>query len=311
MSQTLAALHYAHGHGLIHRDVKPENILIHKTVEKKGFAAGTVKLTDFGLGKAAVETEHSIIFSEDAKEAKQIVGSRQYMAPEQMEGQEVDGRADLYSCGVVLFEMLTGHRPVGAEMPSELNPAVPVALDEIYRTACARLDRRFTTAEEFCIAVGQAIVVAVEPPPIRAIPARRREKQLERLIPWIVAVGVAVAGSFAIWNWMQNNSAETQSPVPPAIQPPVPPANLTVTVVSRWRENNHWDITLLSDGIATGEPGDEVGKWTKTGTQLQIKWGANPGSGDTLIVSDDGKLMEGLNPEGTALRYVLVQAGPK
>jgi hypothetical protein len=105
------------------------------------------------------------------------------------------------------------------------------------------------------------------------------------------------------------------SPARPADQTltvaPVRPADRPVTVVSRWRENDHWNITLLSDGIATGDPDDEVGKWTKTGKQLQIKWGANPGSGDNLIISDDGKLMEGLNAQGTVLRYVLVQASPK
>jgi serine/threonine protein kinase len=209
MSQIASALQYAHEQGLIHRDIKPENILVHQDVEKLGFAPGTVKLTDFGLGKASILSERSIIFSEDTKEAKQIVGSRQYMAPEQLDGQEVDRRADLYSCGVVLFEMLTGHRPVGTETPSDLNPAVPKSLDEIYRTACARLVRRFSSAEQLheALARAAAVIPAIvnkgagmpspKTPPARPppLPTGASSGQLQAPIGW------AVVGTYSASDW--------------------------------------------------------------------------------------------------------------
>jgi serine/threonine protein kinase len=149
----LRGLAHAHKNGFIHRDIKPENILIRKDAwdekEGAGFDAAGVKITDFGLGHKAKSSDGSIVFTDDLQEKGNSVGTPRYMAPEQAEGGEIDGRADLYSCGVVLFEMLTGQLPVGTELPSQLRPEVPKFLDEAFQRSYARLGNRFPSADEF------------------------------------------------------------------------------------------------------------------------------------------------------------------
>ena len=166
LKQVLAGLSYAHKNGIIHRDVKPENILVHERAFRDGFGAeGTVKVTDFGLGRAATDTAAgSIAYSAslDSPAAKEIAGTLDYMPPEQRSGGDMDARADLYACGVVLYEMLTGERPAGTDLPSDLNPSVPKALDEAFRRSYARLDKRFGSAEEFAA----ALRTGSPPPPL-------------------------------------------------------------------------------------------------------------------------------------------------
>ncbi|HEX7085567.1 MAG TPA: serine/threonine-protein kinase [Vicinamibacterales bacterium] len=99
--QLLTGLHYAHEQGIVHRDVKPPNIWL--------LDDGTIKLLDFGIAKIAASTMTS---------AGSVLGSAFYMAPEQVAGREVDGRADVFASGVVLYEMLSGHRPFEAESPT-------------------------------------------------------------------------------------------------------------------------------------------------------------------------------------------------
>ncbi|MFI5377869.1 MAG: bifunctional serine/threonine-protein kinase/formylglycine-generating enzyme family protein [Tepidisphaerales bacterium] len=161
LSQVLHGLSYAHRKGVIHRDLKPENILIHAGALEPGDGAaklneqGMVKITDFGLGRAASIGRESMEFSASMPaDAARIVGSLDYMAPEQRGNPDrVDARADLYACGVILFEMLTGRRPVGLQLPSELIPATPRRLDEAFRRAWARPEQRFASAEEFLRAI--------------------------------------------------------------------------------------------------------------------------------------------------------------
>jgi serine/threonine protein kinase len=121
-------------------------------------------VADFGLGRAATAmTAGSIAYSAslDSAAGREIAGTLDYMAPEQRAGQPVDARADLYACGVVLYELLTGERPAGTDVPSDLNPSVPKYLDEVFRHSYARLDKRYASAEEFAKAL-----VGPTPPPI-------------------------------------------------------------------------------------------------------------------------------------------------
>lgn len=148
--ETCAALSYAHTHNIIHRDVKPANIIISDS--------GRVKLTDFGISK---------VLEADGDDQTQAKGTPQYMAPEQLLGRPLDGRADLYALGISMFEMATGRRPfIGEDVidkqlhhelpdPRRLNAEIPQGLVEIVQRACAKLpEERYATAD----AMRQALV---------------------------------------------------------------------------------------------------------------------------------------------------------
>jgi len=170
----LAGLDHAHTSGMIHRDIKPENILIAggqdastDTIEPRD-----VKISDFGLGRALQVTAHSIMQSGSilAEPGKSISGTLAYMSPEQRDGAGDDPRTDLYSAGVVLFEIATGERPSGTETPSMIRADLPAWIDEVFTRLYARRDRRFSTARE----VLDAIETGATPPVARTAPAAGR-----------------------------------------------------------------------------------------------------------------------------------------
>ncbi len=154
--QLLSGLHHAHQFGMIHRDLKPENVLLARTA-----AGEQVKLIDFGLVKLITD-----VFGDEERQRLTrtgvVFGTPQYMSPEQMSGEPLDPRSDLYAVGIVLCEMLTGRRPFEAEEVTHLwqahltqpppslaeigGPADP-NLDAILATLLAkRPDERFATA---------------------------------------------------------------------------------------------------------------------------------------------------------------------
>ena len=172
----LSAMSAAHKSGILHRDIKPENILISKD--------GRVKVADFGLAKGAQ------LGSTLTVESSVILGSVSYLSPEQVERGLSDMRSDVYSLGIVLFEMLTGKKPFDGESPiqiaymhvnenvaspSTLNPAIPAELDEIVLKATANNpDKRFKDAGEMH---EQALAVLTKLDP------KRRQMSLELDIP--------------------------------------------------------------------------------------------------------------------------------
>jgi len=156
--QILVALQAAHEIGVIHRDLKPENILVTDD--------GLVKVTDFGLGRIEEATTSSLLMSGSLQTAggDNIAGTVEYMAPEQKRpGGAPDQRVDLYAFGVILFEMLTGIRPTGTDVPSELNPKVPTHWDDIYRRCHCHVSRRLPTAVAVLSAFQTPAVPTVEP----------------------------------------------------------------------------------------------------------------------------------------------------
>jgi len=148
----LVALEHAHGHGVIHRDIKPENILVARAAvaPTEEIRVEDVKVTDFGLGYAGQLTTASILQSGSllSEDGRSISGTLAYMAPEQRDGSEADQRSDLYSVGIVLFEMICGERPSGSDLPSHVRKGLPSWVDAVYSRLYTRRDRRLPTATE-------------------------------------------------------------------------------------------------------------------------------------------------------------------
>jgi serine/threonine-protein kinase len=154
----LSALDYAHKQGIVHRDIKPANLLIEP--------GGRVKLTDFGVARI-----------QDSGEATRtqgsMVGTLKYMSPEQVQGQKIDSRADLFSVGVVLYQLLTDKRPFDGDNdfsiihqiightpapPSLYNARLPSAIDAVVARALAKdREQRFASARDFATALQSAI----------------------------------------------------------------------------------------------------------------------------------------------------------
>ncbi|BBO22314.1 MAG: hypothetical protein AMXMBFR31_05740 [Candidatus Desulfobacillus denitrificans] len=154
MGQLLEALDYSHKNGVVHRDIKPANIILLKD--------GTVKVADFGIAR---------VESSNLTQAGSVLGTPSYMSPEQFMGQTVDGRSDLFSAGVILYQFLTGEKPFTGALttimhkvlkeeppaPSALNVQVPRPFDALVRRALAkRPDERFQNGREFAIALKMA-----------------------------------------------------------------------------------------------------------------------------------------------------------
>jgi eukaryotic-like serine/threonine-protein kinase len=147
----LSALEYSHQAGIVHRDIKPANVMITPT--------GAVKVMDFGIARAMADSAATMT------QTHAVIGTAQYLSPEQARGETVDTRSDLYSTGCVLFELLTGRPPfmgdspvavayqhVGQapQRPSELASDVPEVLDRIVLKALTKdRDARYSTAAEF------------------------------------------------------------------------------------------------------------------------------------------------------------------
>ncbi|MFQ6015527.1 MAG: protein kinase [Anaerolineae bacterium] len=160
------ALTYAHSQGVLHRDIKPSNIML--------TAAGEVFLTDFGLARMAQAAETTL--SRDM-----MIGTPQYISPEQAKGEVPDHRTDIYSLGVVLFEMLTGRVPYSADtpyavihnhiysplpLPSKIKPDIPSRIEQVVLKALAkRKEDRYDSISTMINALTEASREAVEAPP--------------------------------------------------------------------------------------------------------------------------------------------------
>ena len=206
-ADVLTALEYSHRAGLVHRDIKPGNVMI--------TTGGQVKVMDFGIARAVAESSATIA------QTSTIMGTAAYFSPEQARGEAVDARTDLYSTGIMLFEMLTGRTPFVDEnpvavayqhvnqpvpAPSSINPRVSPALDAVVMRALAKdPGERFQSADAFIAALDAALK---EPgagdgtadfaalPPAVAVPVEEEDDEgdedRKRRNRWIAAAIAAV-----------------------------------------------------------------------------------------------------------------------
>jgi eukaryotic-like serine/threonine-protein kinase len=202
--QILKALRFAHRRGVVHRDIKPHNVIVDDE--------GRAKVTDFGIARAGAS---------DMTETGSILGTAQYLSPEQAQGQPVDARADLYSIGIVLYELLTGTLPFDAESPvtialkhvaedpvppAQLNPVVPLGVDAVVMRALRKEPaERYQDAESFIAALEDAIAgrpvesVAVVDDPVAELEEEER-RNWGRMA--MIALVVLALAALAIGAWL-------------------------------------------------------------------------------------------------------------
>ena len=273
--QVLRAARFAHKRGVIHRDIKPHNVILDEE--------GRAKVTDFGIARAGAS---------DMTETGSIMGTAQYLSPEQAQGQPVSPRSDLYSIGVMLYELLTGRVPFDAESPvtialrhvtdrpvppMEINPAVPPALNAVVMRALEKEPaRRFADADEFIAALEAAraepTIVAkemvLEPYPMPGEPFAEEERRESRWWLWLLVLLLLAAlgvGAYLLF-------APKKVAVPDVV-------GSTSAVASQKLQNAGFEVniqTVISDSVAT----DHV---ATQNPQPGVK--AKEGSTVTIIVS--------------------------
>lgn len=227
MRPICSALSYAHQQGVLHRDIKPSNIMLTRV--------GHIFLTDFGLARMVQAGESTL--SQDM-----MVGTPQYISPEQAQGvSELDGRTDIYSLGVVLFEMFTGRVPFNADtpfatihdhiysplpLPRTINPALDPAVERLLLKALAKNPNdRFATAAELLTALETTLgdqtattSTASQAGPTKTAPAVKTVvDQKKGEVPWWVWAGSTAIIVFMVLGlligvraWRRNQSAATQ-----------------------------------------------------------------------------------------------------
>ncbi len=265
LGDVLDGLAYSHRLGVVHRDIKPANIIL--------TASGRAKIADFGIAR---------IESSSLTQAGTVLGTPAYMSPEQFMGQVADRRTDIYSAGVVLYQLLTGERPFEGSLtgimhkalnatpprPSEISVTAPPSLDPVVARAMARRpEDRFGTAEEFASALRDAgmhnmpiapdedrtIVAAPKPPP--PVPTAEPGRRTLPIIGGIAVLAIA-AGTLAFL-LLPVRTPRIVAPAPPAITalplpPPVPKPVFEAVKASLDRTLPGIPCTLVSSEVSSG-----------------------------------------------------------
>ena len=304
-SRVAEALAVAHGRSIIHRDIKPQNVLL--------TAAGDAKVADFGIARAAS--------SRTMTEANLVLGTASYMSPEQVRGERVGAASDLYSLGVVLYEMLTGELPYDADTPlgiamkhldepprhpREVNPAVPQALDALTAQLLAkRTEDRYAGAAELAedlrrvrdglrpLAAGRGEQSTAQMPPDTgktrtapavvavargASPSARRRRALLPLI--VLLLGVGLLGGL-VWALSRAPSDGGTPEVGGAQRVEVP----SVVNLSRDEARRRLDEAGLELGSEDAVPSDRVGAGVVIEQNPTPGTNVDPGTAVDVVVS--------------------------
>ena len=254
MAELLAALQHAHERGVVHRDIKPGNIIL--------LDDGGVKVADFGIAR---------LDTSELTQLGSVLGTVSHMSPEQLTGEAVDGRSDLYSCGVILYQLLTGTRPFSGppaalihkvlhESPppvSQRVPTLPRALDDVVHTAMAkRAAQRYVDAREFATALRAALDAALSPrfdADATLVPQPLADPDATLALPSDAAAGAAVSrASGARVDAVASSAPPTLAPgATPAAPIPVD-ANAAAAgpSTSRSRAGNGRSIAFAVLGVA-------------------------------------------------------------
>ena len=274
--QVLRAAKFAHKRGVVHRDIKPHNVILDEE--------GRAKVTDFGIARAGAS---------DMTETGSIMGTAQYLSPEQAQGQPVSPRSDLYSIGVMLYELLTGQVPFDAESPvtialkhvsedpvppSQLNPAVSPALDAVVLRSLEKDPaQRFADADEFAAALMDArdrptVVAEREVYPVPAEPLVVEEARRSRWWLWLLAALALIALAIGAYLLL----APEKKTVPDVV------GNRSA-VASQRLQNAGFEVnietvqsgTVPNDRVATQDP--QPGEEADEGSTVTITVSSGPG----------------------------------
>ena len=187
--QLCDALQYAHDHRIVHRDIKPENVLVD--------GDGRVRIADFGLAKLLGDDPAGLGLTQ----TEQAMGTPHYMAPEQMRaGRDVDHRADLYSLGVVIYEMLTGQLPIGRFLPPSARDATARGLDPVVMKSLENDPaQRYQAAAEVKRDLDRAAGA-----PTRGSSATAATGRALPWMTWLYVAAIAVACALP-WYWVSDS----------------------------------------------------------------------------------------------------------
>jgi tRNA A-37 threonylcarbamoyl transferase component Bud32 len=243
MDNLLAGLQFSHEHGVVHRDIKPANVML--------TGSGQVKIADFGIARI----ENSLM-----TQAGTVLGTPAYMSPEQFMGQVVDARSDIYSSGLLLYQLLTGERPFDGSMsaimhkalntepppPSQLSVTAPPAFDAVVRRAMAkRPEDRYPSAAAFAAAIKVAanqsepigdtdptMVAASRQVAPSTLPIAVTQGAKRLPLPMIAAAVVVflVLAGGGIWRLLQRSPSDRADPAPTSMITTTAPQTATTAV---------------------------------------------------------------------------------
>lgn len=219
MQGVLDALSYSHKAGIVHRDIKPANVMLTRT--------GAVKVMDFGIARAVSDTSATMT------QTAAVIGTAQYLSPEQARGEVVDSRSDIYSAGCLMYELLTGQPPFSGDSPvsvayqhvrempvppSQVDSLVTPAMDAIVMKSLAKKPAdRYQSATEMRADIAAALQgkALMAPPVITDVPASNDIAPTALITPaGAASLGVAGAGTAAAIPATETTAARTTEPVP-------------------------------------------------------------------------------------------------